>query len=69
MRKLNNPTTILFAGSFLPYLDSTCLHDSIVTKIKKPSTLSFFFKKPFFIFVTMMIVYRFGDLNFSIHLI
>ena len=57
MRKLNNPTATSFAAFFL-ILDSTCLNDSILIKIKKPFTLSFFFNKPFFIFATMMIVYN-----------
>ena len=48
IRKLNKFTVLLL-------LDSTCLNDSIVIKIKNPFTLSFFFKKPFFIFVSMMI--------------
>ena len=52
-------------GSFLLLLDSTCLNDSILIKIEEPFDLSFYFKKPFFIFVTMMIVYKFGDLNFT----
>ena len=38
MRKLNNPTTTLFAVLFLT-IDSTCLNDSIVMKIKKTFTL------------------------------
>ena len=63
MRKRNNLTTL---SSFLLQLDSTCLNYSIVLKIKKPFTF-FFFKKPFFIFVNVMIVYKFGSLNFSIH--
>ena len=60
MKKLNNPTTTLFAGLFLTILTfhSACLNDGIVIKIKKPFTLSFLFKKPFFIFVTMMTVYK-----------
>ena len=62
MRKLSNPSTTSLPGSFLSYLDSTCLNDSIVIKIKEPFT-PFFFKKPF-CFVTMMIVCKFGDLNF-----
>ena len=66
MRKFN-PTTALFVGPFfIPWLDLTCFNDSIVVKIKKPFTFSFF-KKRFFIFVTMMILYKFGDLNFSIY--
>ena len=68
MRKLNYPSTTSFAGFFLiVVIDSTCLNDSILIKIKKPFTVSFFFKKPSFLFVTMMIVNRFGDLNFSIY--
>ena len=47
MRKPNIATTTSLAGLFLT-IDSTCLNDSIVIKIKKPATLSFFFKKLFY---------------------
>ena len=49
--------SLMCAAYFLSELDSTYLNDGIVTKLKKSFTFSFFFKKPFLIFVTMMIVY------------
>ena len=54
-------------GSSLAWLQSTCFNDSIAIKIKKLFTLSFFFKKPCHIFMTMVMVYKLGDLNFSIY--
>ena len=56
-------------GSFLLQLDSTCLNDGIVIKIKKPFTLSFLFKKPFFIFVTddSVQIWR-SKLQYQLHL-
>ena len=47
--------SLMCAACFLSELDSTYLNDGIVTKLKK--TFTFFFKKPFLIFVTMMIVH------------
>ena len=68
--KLRTLSYLKKQGSFLPqlYSTSTYLNYRIVIEIKKLFTLSFFFQRPFFIFVTMMIVYKFGDLNFSIHM-
>ena len=65
MRKLSNPTTTSFAGLFLTIVRFNLF--SIIIKIRKPFTLSSFFKKYFFIFVSMMIVYKFGNLNFTIY--
>ena len=55
MRKPNHPTRNLFA-ELLPSVIA-------VIKIKKPFTLSVFFKKAFFMYVTMMTAYKFGDQN------
>ena len=47
VRKLNNPTTTLFGALSLTVVRFNFLNDSIVIKIKKPFTISFFFlKKP-----------------------
>ena len=43
------------------------MNDSIVIKIKKPFTLSFFFKKPFFCVTVMMQIWR-SKLQYTPHL-
>ena len=76
MRKHNNLTTTLFAGLFLTVVRFNLLKSQHINKetikIKNKENKEtfypfFFFKRPFFIFVTMMILYKFGNLNFIVH--
>ena len=71
VRKLNNPTTNSFAGLFLTIVKFNLLKPKHINKetIKTENKETFypFFKKLFIIFATMMILYKFGNLNLIIH--
>ena len=66
MKKLNNPTTTSFAGLFLIVVRFNLLEWWHSHK-NKETFYPFFFLWEIFIFATVMIVHKFGDLNFSIH--